>query len=345
VETNAAVEFVAELLVVQDLEISQLIAALSNWSKEEQTAVLRSFQTFKPGLLKRLLRSLAPMPKQCDLTLLITDELQEAQLISRHVREKDFVIRSLRREWTGKGPLSALMSLVLGKLYLKLNERARAEDSLQDIPFAQQPTEEELCEFYGGLGDLHFDLQLYELAEVNYQKAISKSEDPQSLTKVQSRLEHIQVNENYRRLASEATNELLAKVYADAASHLRQAKSSIHPDIVNIYHSIGRFYFFLERDFTRAEEYLLKSLTIGQEVLPSNHPKLTIIYNSLGSLYLNKGDNTRAEEYLLKCLSIWQEVLPANTTGLSETFRTSGVCIELKETLQKKRNFQISIGE
>jgi tetratricopeptide (TPR) repeat protein len=229
VQKEAAIDLAADGLVVSNYEIIQLIDILSRWSKEEQEAILRNFRALKPGLLKRLLCSLAPMPKQCGLTLILTDVLREAQLISRHVVVNDFIIRGMRREWATQGHLTALMHLVLGKLYLKLNDRARVDDSLQDIPLVQLPTEEELCEFYVGLGDLHFDLQLYERAEENYQRAIIKSEDPQNLTRVQSRLEFIQNNDNYRVLAREATQQgetELAELYNQAATHLRQAKSS-----------------------------------------------------------------------------------------------------------------------
>jgi hypothetical protein len=99
VQKEVALDFAAECLAVQDLEISKLIEVLSSWSKEEQGVILKSFQTFNPGLLKRLLLSLAAMPTHCGLTLLITDVLEEAQLISRHVKAKDFIIRGLRRKW------------------------------------------------------------------------------------------------------------------------------------------------------------------------------------------------------------------------------------------------------
>jgi tetratricopeptide (TPR) repeat protein len=217
------------------------------------------------------------------------------------------------------------MSLVLGKLYLKLKERARAEDCLQDIPFAQQPTEE-LCEFYGGVGDLYFDLQMYELAEGNYRKAISKSEDPQSLTRIHSRLEYIQVNENYRRRAWEASaqGEFEISCGYREASRLRREESSTCLKLAIIYNNLG-FHYADQGEYSRAEEYYLKCLSIRQDVLHADHPDLAGIYCNLGSLYDNKGEYIRAEEYSLKCLSIWQEVLSANHPDLAMIYNNLGL--------------------
>jgi tetratricopeptide (TPR) repeat protein len=81
------------------------------------------------------------------------------------------------------------MMVVLGRLYAKINEREQAEDCLHEAKFAQKPAD--LSEFYGGVGDLHFDLKSYELAKVSYGEAIDKSRDPQNLKRFHLRLEHI----------------------------------------------------------------------------------------------------------------------------------------------------------
>jgi hypothetical protein len=54
-----------------------------------------------------------------------------------------------------QGSLTALMSLCLAKLHLKINKRARAEENLAAIPFSQPP-EDAMSEFHASLGDIHY---------------------------------------------------------------------------------------------------------------------------------------------------------------------------------------------
>jgi hypothetical protein len=95
------------------------------------------------------------LKEQSRLTLL-TNLLEAGQLASRREDAKQF-IRSCRRTWVKdpQGRLTAMMTLVLAKLFWKIDERALAEDCLQDVPLCPPP-EEELSEFHGSLGDLYF---------------------------------------------------------------------------------------------------------------------------------------------------------------------------------------------
>jgi tetratricopeptide (TPR) repeat protein len=131
---------------------------------------------------------------------------------------------------------------------------------------------------------------------------------------------------------------------AKAASYLRQAKSSMHPVLVGVNDSIGEHYLCYERDYTRAEEYLVKSLTIGQKVLPANHPQLATIYKDLGRLYLKKGDNTKAEKYYLKCLNIRQEVLPDDIKGLLGSLDSLNDLYKVKGDFAKVKKYSDRIS-
>jgi tetratricopeptide (TPR) repeat protein len=330
VQKETAVDFAIECLRVLDARsnFDEFLRVLLSGDQAEQGAILRGLKEFRPSLLRKLLIGLAAKPNQYSLTILTVDFLEEAQLISKNAKAKATIIRSMKREWTRttRGQLSALMNLVLVKLYLKLKKRAQAEEYLQEIEFAQEPADEELCEFYGDVGDLYFDLQLYERAEGNYQKAISKLKDSQSLTRVHSRLEYIQVNENYIRLASEATalGETQLAVAYQKASQVRQEESSTSCDLAKMYFTLFELH-FLKKNFTRAEEYIQKVLISMQEVLPANHTDLATIYVCLGFLYASKREYSRAEEYYLKCLSIRQEVLPSSSPDLALIYNSFGI--------------------
>jgi tetratricopeptide (TPR) repeat protein len=175
--------------------LNEFLGVLLDCSRDGQEAILRNINKFRPSLLRKLLLKVAPMRYQCGLTLVLTEVLEEAQLNSKKVKAMTF-ISTLKRNWIStNGLLSALMNVVLGRLYAKINEGDQAEHCLYEANSAQQPAETELSEFYGGLGDLHFDLESYELAKVRYEEAINKSRDPQSLKRFRLKLKHIKENE------------------------------------------------------------------------------------------------------------------------------------------------------
>jgi hypothetical protein len=156
VQREDAVALAAECLGVLNAnsDLNEFVGVLQECSRDERAAVLGSFKRFRPSLLRKLLLNVAPMPNQCGLTLVVTDVLEEAQLKSKKVRAKGF-ISTLKRTWrvSTQRQLSALMRVVLGRLYAKIKTREQAEDCLDETKFAQKPEVTELSEFYGGLGD------------------------------------------------------------------------------------------------------------------------------------------------------------------------------------------------
>jgi tetratricopeptide (TPR) repeat protein len=333
---EAAVSLAAECLGVLNANsnLNEFLGVLLDCNRDGQAAILASFKPFRPSLLRKLLLSVAPIPNLCRLTLVLAEVLEETQLNSKKLDAKAF-ISTLQRKWQERtqSELSALMMVVLGRLHAKTNGREQAEDCLQKAKSGQAPAETELSEFYGGLGDLHFDLNLYALAKVSYGEAINKSKDPQSLRRVQLRLEQIQEIENrvQSRRIEEAKHEEaklkvqardsraqgnseLADLYDEAVSHLINAEQ-----LARTFSKIGLHYWF-KTDIPKSEEYYLKCLNIRQEVLPAFNLELAETFKDLGDIYVAKQDFTRAEEHYLKCLRIYQEVLPAKHLNLATIF-------------------------
>jgi tetratricopeptide (TPR) repeat protein len=326
---ETAIPLAAECLGVLNVDsnLHEFLGVLLNCSREEQEAILGSFKLFRPSLLRKLLLSVAAMPNQCGLTLMLAEVLEEAQLKSKKVKAKAF-INTLKRTWREKthSQLSAFMIVVLGRLYAKINETEQAEDCLHEAKFAQQPAETDLSEFHEGLGDLHFDLTHYELAKVCYKEAINKSTDPQTYGRAHKRIEHIQELE-HREQARDCRakgESQLADLYEQASSHHASTEQR-----ATIYNSLGTLY-EKNGDYPRAEEYLQKCLSIREDVLPANHPDMATIYNSLGTLYDSKGDYPRAEENLQKCLTIREDVLPANHPDMATIYNSLGTLYDSK---------------
>jgi tetratricopeptide (TPR) repeat protein len=323
-----------------DSNLNEFLGVLLVCSRDGQEAILGSFKHFRPSLLRKLLLTVAPMPNLCGLTLVLAEVLEEAQLNSKKVKASAF-INTLKRTWKEKThrKLSALMIVVRGRLYAKINERAKAENCLFEAELAPEPSVTELSELYEAQGELAFDLNNYNLAQARYEEAISSSKDAQTLRRLHLRLEHIrairdreqtklreQARHREQAIFKEQESECraqgesqLAYLYGQAASDLTQTEK-----LATIFSEIGLLYHHSKGDYLRAEEYLMKSLSIRQEVLPTNHPDLAGIFIILGNLYYSEGDYPKAEEYYLKCLSIWEEVLSASHPDLALIYNNLG---------------------
>jgi tetratricopeptide (TPR) repeat protein len=355
---ETAVPLAAECLGVLNVDsnLNEFLGVLLVCSRDGQEAILGSFKQFRPSLLRKLLLIVAPMPNLCGLTLVLTEVLEEAQLNSKKVKAKAF-INTLKRTWKERThrKLSALMIVVRGRLYAKINERAIAENCLLEAELAPEPSVTELSELYGAQGELAFDLNNYNLAQARYEEAIGLSKDAQTLRRLHYRLEHIravrdreqtklreQARHREQAIFKEQESECraqgesqLADLYGQAASDLTQTE-----ELARIYNNLGILY-KSKGDSRRAEEYYLKCLSIREEVLPANHPDLATIYNNLGNLYSDKGDSRRAEEYYLKCLSIMEEVLPANHPNLATIYNNLGILYKSKGDSRRAEEYYL----
>jgi tetratricopeptide (TPR) repeat protein len=283
---EAAVAFAAECLGVLDgsSHFDEFLGVLTACSKEEQAAILTSLHEFRPSLLKKLRLSLALMPDQSSLTLLL-DELSDAK----------------REKVKPKASMSCSSMLLLVWIipatfiaYSLLSNSTRTEDSFQ-----------------ASLNTMQFDLD----QEIEYYR--------------QQTVEC--------RVQGEAA---LANLYEQAASYLSQDEAFRHLHLDNIFNKLGLLY-DNRGDFTRAEEYYLKCLSIRQQVLPAKHPDLASIYNNLGVMYFYKGNYRRSEAYLLKCLSIWQEILPATHPDLALITINLGALYERKGEFTRAEEYYL----
>ena len=79
---------------------------------------------------------------------------------------------------------------------------------------------------------------------------------------------------------------------------------------------LGQAYFYAgvhcsNKDWmSKAKNKWIKCEKIFEEVLPSNHPFLAIIYNNLAILYSNEGKFEESLKYYLKCKQVREEILP-----------------------------------
>jgi tetratricopeptide (TPR) repeat protein len=325
---EAAVAFAAECLGVLEAgpNSAEFLGVLSACTPAEQEAILRSFQASRLVLLRKLLLILAPMPNQSGLALLLDDLLEEAQLTRKKVISEAWISCWSILE------LLILMTIVPRYIHLELNQGLKAEDCIRGLALPAEPTDQELSRLYECMADFHFNNQLYEPAQANYQIAINKSADPQSLSRLESRLDQIQEIANCRAQArdyrAQAEGEL-ADLYDQAASQLSRVQSGKHSQLAAVYDDIGQLYYNQGYN-KRAEEYYHKCVRIWEEVVPANHPGLAKIYNSFGLLYGVKGDYSLAEMYFQKGLRIWEEVLPAKHPDLLQIYTNLGALYRVK---------------
>jgi hypothetical protein len=128
-QREAALVLAAECLGVLDASsnLNEFLGFLPECSRDGQEAIFKSIKQARPSLLRKLLLNVAPMTEQCHLTLVLTEVLEEAQLKSKKVKAKAF-ISTLKRTVmkSTNGQLSALMIVVLGRLYVKINKKSQA---------------------------------------------------------------------------------------------------------------------------------------------------------------------------------------------------------------------------
>ena len=75
----------------------------------------------------------------------------------------------------------------------------------------------------------------------------------------------------------------------------------------------------------KALDYQQKALTIGEAVLPGNHPDLAQSYNNVGGTYGNLGNYEKALEYQRKALAICEKVFPGNHPNLATSYNNVGM--------------------
>jgi tetratricopeptide (TPR) repeat protein len=339
---EAAAAFAAECLGVLDAgpNSAEFLGVLSACTPAEQEAILRTFAESRVDLLRKLRLILTPLRNQGGLTQLLDDLLEEAHMTRKKAKSEGSISCWSILE------LLLLMTLVPRYIHLELNQNSKADDCIRRLALPVEPTDLELSKLYECMADFHFDNQLYEPAQTNYQLAISKTLDTQSLSRLESRLGQIQEISNCRAQAKDyrAQDEVeLAGLFDQAASQLSQVKSSKPSQLATVYNDIGLLYYNQGYN-KRAEEYYQKCVRIWEEVVPASHPGLAQIYNSFGLLYGVRGDYSQAEMYFQKGLRIWEEVLPAKHpdllqiyTNLAALYRVKGDHSLAMEFYQKAR--------
>jgi tetratricopeptide (TPR) repeat protein len=338
VRRKAAVALVAECLGVLNAnsDLNEFVGVLQDCSREEQAAVLGSFKHFRHGLLRKLLMNVALMQNQYDLTLVLTEVLEEAQLNSKKVKAKDF-ISTLKRTWRESPDkwLRNRMKWVIVRLYHKINERQQVEYFLLEEKFARETGE---SKFRGVLDDLYLDLTFNEPALVSYEDTTNKSNDqPRSFkssllcsdwspTEAGNHPDHSEQAKAHRVLGNRQLADLkdqaacypprtdrLSTSYYDLGSFLRDLKrlledlldclkkllealKALLSRLATIIEDQGTEFYNVQ-DYARAEDCYLVSLDICQEILPAKHPDLKTLYMKLEKLYRTTGDYARVEEF------------------------------------------------
>ena len=75
---------------------------------------------------------------------------------------------------------------------------------------------------------------------------------------------------------------------------------------------------------SKAEGYLLKSFSILQKTLPSDHEHFAITHANLGLLYEDMGDFSRAELHFLQSLEVSRKITPPNPPEFATTLNNLG---------------------
>jgi Tfp pilus assembly protein PilF len=341
VQRETSVNFAAECLTVLSVtsDFALFVGILSVSTQDEQVVVLNSFKEHRPSLLRNLLRSLAVLKEQTQLTLLLTDLLETRELASRREDAKQF-IRSCRRIWVkeAQGQLTALMTLVLAKLFLKIDERAFAEDCLDEVPFCPLP-EKGTSEFHGSLGDLYFDLEQSNLAEEHYSKCIRASKDPQSLTRIQFRLE------SFHQAAGSSSLQTNDSPFADLASAYNfiadfcRSSNEPEPCLEDGFAKVTSVFCSSSNEPERSlADGFAKVASVLLKISSLKHADLAEAFYNLAVSFDLRRNLGFAEEFHLKSLLIREEVLPSNSLDLAFSYDSLG------NIYQDKRNYWLSNG-
>ncbi len=117
----------------------------------------------------------------------------------------------------------------------------------------------------------------------------------------------------YTRVASSYMDYYLdnptSKKYIEKTEALLRANIDLDSYKAQSYHNLAALYYKLV-EYKKAEEYYIRSLTIREAVLPSNHPDLATTYNNLGNLYRSMREYKKSEEYYIRSLMIIEALLP-----------------------------------
>jgi tetratricopeptide (TPR) repeat protein len=360
VQREASVLCAAECLSVLSAasDIQPFLEIFEVTTQEEQVQVLGSLKELRPSLLKKLLMQLAPLKNFSRVTLLLLDAIQETHLTAKHANAK-VCIRNCMLTWlkASQGSLTALMSLCLAKLHLKINKRARAEEYLAAISFSQPP-DDALSEFHASLGDIHYDLGQTAQAEDNYRKCISFSKNPDSLTRVHARLLLIEETNEKQSIAipSWLPDYELIKQYSETNAQLLsyQDRASVEKTIyrclnscegllpsnvlASLYHHLGTLH-SLKGEFNLADDFLNKSMRILEEIVPAPQKDLGEIYSQLGSVKRSLGNLELSELFLKKSLTIYEEILPYRDPVLASLYNRLGLLYDCLHDFVKAEEF------
>ncbi len=190
-----------------------------------------------------------------------------------------------------------------------------------------------------GLGLTFIDLSKYDLAESNLKEAIalgSRHLDPQDPV----------LGESYTRLGYCFTKQRKIDTAIDhyniALDIFTKSLGATSKQVGGVYSRLGVAYYLLGNSSEKAIEYLLKSLSIYQE-LPGEHLlDIARVYNDLANVYQDQHEYEKALEYHFNSLSAKQKMLGnlhpetgVSSYNLGRVYYSMGDYYKALEYLQK----------
>ncbi len=212
----------------------------------------------------------------------------------------------------------------LGWLFYQQGEYEKATKYFQQLLRDSSLNDFDKANCYKGLGCVASQLEQYDEALINYEKALElekKSGDNEFFA------------ESYGAIGEVY---LCKKEFDKALSWQKKALSDLptnHPDVSKIYCRMANIY-TAKKEYELAAEYYENSLKIDRQHLHVNDRKFGITYQSMGVMYANKGDDEKALEYYYKARDIYLKSLPSNhpeTLGIEQIIRNREFIIKIKQ--------------
>ncbi len=139
-----------------------------------------------------------------------------------------------------------------------------------------------------------------------------------------------------------ASYEFIDKHQNDSPHNLNKLNETLdnHSDISIFFNNIASIY-ENRGDYQKALEYLIKSLEIKKEILPSKHLSIADSYNNIGSIYFKIGNFDNALKYYSVSIKIKKEILPDNHKDISKAHNSLGLTYFKKGDLDKALEYYL----
>ena len=92
-------------------------------------------------------------------------------------------------------------------------------------------------------------------------------------------------------------------------------------------------------DYENCEIFLIKSLTILEQIHSPLHPSRAVLYLNLGKLYKKREDHNNCEIFYLKALTVLENMLPDDSLELASLYVKLGKLYSKKDDPDKSLNF------